>query len=54
MVGDIGYGLVILAFALIMKNKFGTLGVCKKFRRYPDFIINFDNIFRIYLRGIFW
>ena len=25
MVGDIGYGLVILAFALIMKNKFGTL-----------------------------
>jgi V/A-type H+/Na+-transporting ATPase subunit I len=24
MVGDIGYGLVILAFALIMKNKFGT------------------------------
>jgi V/A-type H+-transporting ATPase subunit I len=25
MVGDIGYGLVILAFALIMKNKFGTV-----------------------------
>jgi V/A-type H+/Na+-transporting ATPase subunit I len=25
MVGDIGYGLVILAFALIIKNKFGTL-----------------------------
>jgi V/A-type H+-transporting ATPase subunit I len=25
MVGDVGYGLVILAFALIMKNKFGTL-----------------------------
>ena len=25
MVGDIGYGLVILAFALIMKNKFGTI-----------------------------
>jgi len=24
MVGDVGYGLVILAFALIMKNKFGT------------------------------
>jgi V/A-type H+-transporting ATPase subunit I len=26
MVGDIGYGLVILAFALILKNKFGTIG----------------------------
>jgi V/A-type H+/Na+-transporting ATPase subunit I len=25
MVGDIGYGLVILAFALIIKNKFGTM-----------------------------
>jgi V/A-type H+-transporting ATPase subunit I len=26
MVGDIGYGLVIFAFALVLKNKFGTIG----------------------------
>jgi V/A-type H+/Na+-transporting ATPase subunit I len=26
MVGDIGYGLVIFAFALVLKNKFGTFG----------------------------
>ena len=26
MVGDIGYGLVIFAFALILKNKFGSIG----------------------------
>ena len=31
MVGDIGYGLVILAFALIMKNKFGTLEFVRNF-----------------------
>ncbi len=34
MVGDIGYGLVILAFALIMKNKFGT----------QEFVRNFADI----------
>jgi V/A-type H+-transporting ATPase subunit I len=31
MVGDIGYGLVILAFALIMKKKFGTLEFVRNF-----------------------
>jgi V/A-type H+/Na+-transporting ATPase subunit I len=34
MVGDVGYGLVILAFALIMKNKFGT----------QDFVRNLSDI----------
>jgi len=29
MVGDIGYGLVILAFALIVKNKFKTIGFAR-------------------------